>query len=427
MISIIMLTKNSASVVGDAVSSLVAQTDQNFEFIVQDGASKDNTIEIIKNIYPAAKIVSEKDRDMTDAAEKALKRCQGDIIGFLDSDNLFPVDAIEIANKYFLENEEVDIFYGNSILFSDAPEEGDLWISPDYDYYDVLLHKIVPPWSAAFFKVKPNEFTFSGLKEMRTCYDFPNWLNFKDKNIRKLNEVLSFTRLSDHSFSCAPQNYEQMCQDKIIAFDNHTQRYFNEYEGQLLRKIFLMNLYEWACYFSKADKEIFTNFSIKLNDVVGQIVSPNMMEYISKVSGKITHTTKIKSVQLDWDKRSISKPIKSLFNINKALKNAFAYKGKEYDEIIFCKVTSKFKKLSSDENAKYLSIELELSGGKAYFIIYKEDERTSALDQQVIEEGNQNIMVPISILKKDYSFGFRVFGDTERRCFIKITDTYLSC
>ena len=117
-----MLTKNSERYVGDAVRSVSSQSNQNFELIIQDGMSDDRTLEIIKNEYPDAKVVSESDQNTTEAATKALARCSGSIIGFVDSDNMLPDDALFFVENYFNSaavylsplpfNEKLNIFVG---------------------------------------------------------------------------------------------------------------------------------------------------------------------------------------------------------------------------------------------------------------------------------------------------------------------------
>lgn len=96
-VSIITATYNSASTIHDTLASLESQTYLDIEYIIIDGSSKDDTLEVIKrNCTRVSKIVSEQDRGIYDALNKGIAAATGDIIGFLHSDDLFAYpDAIQ--------------------------------------------------------------------------------------------------------------------------------------------------------------------------------------------------------------------------------------------------------------------------------------------------------------------------------------------
>ncbi|HGY1012479.1 TPA: glycosyltransferase family 2 protein [Aeromonas salmonicida subsp. smithia] len=89
-VSIITATYNSAATIHDTLSSLENQTYPNIEYIIVDGASKDNTLEVIKNhCTRVSQIISEPDHGIYDALNKGIAAATGDIVGFLHSDDLF--------------------------------------------------------------------------------------------------------------------------------------------------------------------------------------------------------------------------------------------------------------------------------------------------------------------------------------------------
>ena len=113
-ISIITVTKNSENFLEECILSLEKQSYKNYEHIIIDGCSTDNTINIIKKYKTKiAYWVSEKDEGLYDAMNKGIKRCSGDIIGILNSDDFYYPEALKIVNEYFNSNKELDFLFGS--------------------------------------------------------------------------------------------------------------------------------------------------------------------------------------------------------------------------------------------------------------------------------------------------------------------------
>lgn len=95
-ISIITATYNSAETIVDTIRSVESQTYEDIEYIVIDGASKDNTLELVKkHCSRLALVKSEPDLGIYDALNKGISLATGDMIGFLHSDDIFAYpDAI---------------------------------------------------------------------------------------------------------------------------------------------------------------------------------------------------------------------------------------------------------------------------------------------------------------------------------------------
>jgi glycosyltransferase involved in cell wall biosynthesis len=86
--SIITPSFNQGEYIEECVLSVLNQSYENFEHIVIDGGSADNTIEVLKK-YSHLKWVSEPDEGVSDALNKALARCEGDVIGWLNCDDYY--------------------------------------------------------------------------------------------------------------------------------------------------------------------------------------------------------------------------------------------------------------------------------------------------------------------------------------------------
>ena len=112
-ISVITVTKNSEKFLEENINSLKNQTYKNFEHIIIDGNSTDRTVEIIKkNKDKIDYWVSEPDEGLYDAMNKGIKACTGDIIGILNSDDIYFSEALKFVNQYFTEQENLDFLFG---------------------------------------------------------------------------------------------------------------------------------------------------------------------------------------------------------------------------------------------------------------------------------------------------------------------------
>src|SRR5690242_21384155 len=88
-ISIITACFNSAATIGDTLQSVSMQNYDDIEHIIVDGASSDNTLEIVGYFPHVSKIVSEKDKGIYDAMNKGIAMATGDVIGILNSDDVY--------------------------------------------------------------------------------------------------------------------------------------------------------------------------------------------------------------------------------------------------------------------------------------------------------------------------------------------------
>lgn len=116
-VSIITICKNSAPSIENAIKSVINQSYQNIEYIIIDGNSTDNTLSII-NKYQSkiSQFISEEDNGISDAFNKGISISSGDLIGFLNADDTYIENAIEILVEHYLLNKnEADIIYGDCL------------------------------------------------------------------------------------------------------------------------------------------------------------------------------------------------------------------------------------------------------------------------------------------------------------------------
>jgi glycosyltransferase involved in cell wall biosynthesis len=136
-ITIITATYNSGATIRDTMRSVLSQDFQDYEHIIIDGQSNDDTISIVKELEPLydgrLKWISEKDRGLYDAMNKGVKMASGDIIGILNSDDFYTSN--NILSQVVENIGELDAVYGDIHYVNDRD-----------------LTKTVRYYSSSFFK-----------------------------------------------------------------------------------------------------------------------------------------------------------------------------------------------------------------------------------------------------------------------------------
>ncbi len=135
-ISIITATYNSEKTLKDTLESVLNQTYQDYEHIIIDGKSKDNTMKIVKEYEEKyngkLKYISEKDTGLYDAMNKGIKMATGDVIGILNSDDKYANEKVLqiIADKFKKTN--CDGTYANLIFMDEETmtKPKRIWKSP---------------------------------------------------------------------------------------------------------------------------------------------------------------------------------------------------------------------------------------------------------------------------------------------------------
>jgi len=112
-ISIITVTFNSATTIKDTLECIASQNHPSIEHIIIDGGSTDETVNIASNFPHVAKIVSEKDEGLYHAMNKGLQMATGDVIGILNSDDVYASNNILSNVVAMFEKSNASTLYGD--------------------------------------------------------------------------------------------------------------------------------------------------------------------------------------------------------------------------------------------------------------------------------------------------------------------------
>ena len=113
-VSVVTVCLNSQDTIEQAINSVLSQSYENIEYIIVDGGSIDGTLDIIEKYRCSiAKVISEQDNGLYDAMNKGIDLASGELIGFLNSDDWYETNAIEMMVTGHREAGYPDVVYGN--------------------------------------------------------------------------------------------------------------------------------------------------------------------------------------------------------------------------------------------------------------------------------------------------------------------------
>ena len=133
-ISIITICYNAASTITRTLRSVSAQTYPNIQYLIIDGASKDNTLELVRELAPEAEIYSERDKGIYDAMNKGLDRATGDYVWYVNAGDALasPTTVEDLVRATCTGDNLPDVLYGDTRLI-------------DAEGHDLGLRRLRPP------------------------------------------------------------------------------------------------------------------------------------------------------------------------------------------------------------------------------------------------------------------------------------------
>lgn len=200
LISIVTPSFNQGRFLEETIRSVLLQGYPNLEYIIVDGGSTDNSIEIIKQYEPWLTFwTSEKDRGQSHAINKGLKKSRGDIFAYLNSDDIYLPGTVQKIARYFHRNPSVDIVYGDCRIIDEKSNEISQWCSRPFDLFSELcINFIYQPTSFIRHRVMTTIGDFD--ENLHYTMDIDYWYRAACYfNFEYFSELLACFRLSSES------------------------------------------------------------------------------------------------------------------------------------------------------------------------------------------------------------------------------------
>ena len=183
LVSILTPSFNQAAFIERTIASVANQNYPNVEHIVIDGGSSDGTIEILKK-YPHLDWLSEPDDGQSSAINKGFKKARGEIIGWLNSDDVYYPGAIREAVEYLQAHPETALVYSDFMeIEADDCERARVRTVP-FDLERMLNQGNLIPQPSTFFRRVVFERAGYLNPDHRYAMDYDYWIRIARAGLR---------------------------------------------------------------------------------------------------------------------------------------------------------------------------------------------------------------------------------------------------
>lgn len=203
LISIVTPSFNQGAYIEETIKSVLNQDRSDVEYLVVDGGSTDNTLDILRKYDKKIQWLSEKDNGQTDAINKGIRMTNGEIVAWLNSDDVYLPGAIQKVMNCFHRHPDVKMVYGQSHFIDTAGKIVGKYPTEPFDFERLAMFNIVCQ-PATFFR--RDAFNDVGELDPGLHYvmDYDLWIRLARKfQVRYLPEFLSSYRLHETSKTVA--------------------------------------------------------------------------------------------------------------------------------------------------------------------------------------------------------------------------------
>ena len=222
LISIVTPSYNQAQFIRATIDSVLGQNYPNLEYFVIDGGSTDGTIEILKSYGKKITWVSEKDKGQTDAINKGLRQAKGEVMAYLNSDDVYTEGALLKVGEYYADTKADWITGDCTVIDVEGNPSSGNWLIRRYKRFLMALYSPLTLRIADSMLPQPSTFwsrkAWEKIGEFNDNYhyvmDYDYWLRLsRYYKPHDLKSILS-------GFRAQPDSKSETSRDKLMAEGN---------------------------------------------------------------------------------------------------------------------------------------------------------------------------------------------------------------
>lgn len=226
LVSIIVPCYNQEKFISETIQSVINQTYTNWECIIVNDGSSDNSNEVINSLIinnKRIKLLQQENQGVCVARNNGIKNSNGQFILPLDGDDLIDKSYLEKAITYFLNNPDTTLVYCKADRFD---KKNKYWNLPKYNYKNEIWNNCI--FCSAIYKREDYDKTNGynvNMKKGLEDWDF--WLSLLNENskVYQIPEILFHYRYQKKSrTTIANKNIRELCK---IIYNNHPDIYIN--------------------------------------------------------------------------------------------------------------------------------------------------------------------------------------------------------
>lgn len=197
-ISIVTPSYNQGQFLEETIRSILLQGYPNLEYIIIDGGSTDESVEIIRKYEQhLAYWVSEKDSGQANAINKGFQRVTGEVVAWLNSDDVYEAAAVQRAAKFLVARPDCGMIYGACHLVDEEGRHVGLMGSPEFDLTHLLMDSYVPQ-QATFFRRSVLDKVGLLHEDFHYAMDYDLWLRIASRfSVCKASQIWANYRICE--------------------------------------------------------------------------------------------------------------------------------------------------------------------------------------------------------------------------------------
>ncbi|MEP5764899.1 MAG: glycosyltransferase family 2 protein [Halieaceae bacterium] len=207
-IGLVIPCLNAGATIAATIDSILEQKYPALDLLVVDGGSADNTMEVVQSYGDQLRWISEADEGQADAINKGLKNVYGEIVKWVNADDVLTPDSLVRVAHFFSHNPDVDFAYGDIEFINMDGEVIGIHREPSFSSFVMIYGHNLFADPASFWRADAVKAIHYLDKENRYSMDYEMWLKLYNggATFRNLPFVLAQYRIEENNASIFNQN-----------------------------------------------------------------------------------------------------------------------------------------------------------------------------------------------------------------------------